>query len=193
MLTVTYALVTISVEQKKTQGMLSVLQQQIQRGAQALKPADRNCLESVVYQLVQFDEACRWRNLERHVIPSLQRVSRDADVLIAELDAMSNKAECILRSIRGRARLAIEQGVDGIGDMYRSMEQYCNSLCQRLKKEEEELIPIAQRVIPEEEWFDIAAQLISHDAEMHAHKHATPVVPPHAPSHRDTSLHLIPS
>ena len=193
MLTVTYALVTISVEQKKTQGMLSVLQQQVQRGTTELKSTDRNCFESLLYQLVQFDEACRWRNLERYVIPSLQRVSREADALIAELDALSAKAEAILRSIRARAKQTLEQGMDGASDAYRSMELYCNNLCQRLTKEEKELLPIAQRVIPDEEWFDIAAQLISHDAEIHAHKHATPSVPFRANAHRDRSLYLLPS
>lgn len=193
MLTVTYALVTISVEQKKARGMLSVLQQQIERSAREVKSADRSCFESVLYQLVQFDEACRWRNIERYVIPTLQRVSREADALVAELDALSNKAEGILRSIRGRSWLAFEQG-DGIGELYRSMEQYCHSLCQRLSKEENELLPIAQRVISSEEWFDIAAQFISHDAEVHAHKHSSaPPMPMHAPAQRSASLYQIPS
>ena len=192
MLTVTYALVTISVEQKKARGMLSVLQQQIQRSTQELKTADRNCFESVLYQMVQFDEACRWRNVERYVIPTLRRVSKEADALIAELDALSSKAEGILRSIRGHAWQAFEQGTDGIGELYRSMEQYCHNLRQRLAKEEDELLPIAQRVIPSEEWFDIAAQFISHDAEVHAHKHNAPNIPLHAAVQRSASVHALP-
>jgi hypothetical protein len=193
MLTVTYALVTISVEQKKARGMLSVLQQQIERNAQELKAPDRSCFESVLYQLVQFDEACRWRNVERYVIPTLRRVSKEADALISELDALSCRADGILRSVRGRARQAFEQGTDGIGELYRSMEQYCHNLFQRLAKEEEELLPIAQRVIPSEEWFDIAAQFISHDAEVHAHKHTPHTMPIHASAQRSAGLYQLPN
>jgi len=38
-------------------------------------------------------------------------------------------------------------------------------LPRRLAKEEEELLPLAQRVISSEEWFAIAAQFLSLDAE----------------------------
>ncbi len=196
MLTVTYALVTISVEQKKTRGLLSVLQQQIQRHAQEPKPADRSRFDAILYQLVQFDEACRWRNVERYVIPALRKVSNEADQLIAELEELSSEAEGILRSIRGRTWIAFEQGVESISDLYNAMEQYCQNLCRRLTKEEEELFPIAQRVISGEEWFDIAAQFISHDAEIHAHKpvpsngtHA--IMPVRGAAHRGTHLHSI--
>jgi hemerythrin-like domain-containing protein len=189
MLTVTYALVTISVEQKKTRSLLSVLQQQIQRSAQESKAGDRGCLDSLLYQLVQFNEACHWRNVERYIIPALHKVSNEADALIAELEDLSNKAENILRSVRGSTWQAFEQGVEGIGDLYGSMELYCQNLCRRLAKEEEELLPIAQRVIPSEEWFDIAAQFISHDAEVHAHKSAPPGAPRALVAHRNAAHH----
>jgi hemerythrin-like domain-containing protein len=197
MLTVTYALVTISVEQKKTRSLLSVLQQQVQRHAQESKPDDRGCFDSILYQLVQFNEACHWRNVERYVIPALRKVSTDADALIAELEDLSNKAENILRSVRGRTWQAFEQGVEGIGELYGSLELYCQNLYRRLAKEEEELLPIAQRVIPSEEWFDIAAQFISHDAEIHAHKSPAPsgaprtLVANRAATHQDAHLYSV--
>ena len=170
MLTVTYALVTLSVEQKKSRGTLSSLQEQIQLCAEKRGPGDRSCIESILYRLVQFDEACHWRNLELYVIPALRRPTNEAHALIAELEALSSMGENILRSVRSRLRQAYEQGNDGIKELCCAMERYCHSLLQRLAKEENELLPMAQRIISSDEWFDIAAQFISHDAENHAHK-----------------------
>lgn len=174
MLTVTYALVTLSVEQKKSRNILSTLQQQIQSCAEKRGPADRSFIESILYQLVQFDEACRWRNLELYVIPALSRATTEAQALIAELELLSSAGENILRSVRCRLWQAFEQGSDGLKDLCGAMDHYCHSLFQRLAKEEDELLPMAQRIISNDEWFDIAAQFISHDAETHAHK---PVLP----------------
>ena len=176
MLTVTYALVTLSVEQKKSRSNLSSLRQQIQLCAEKHGTTDRSFIESILYQLVQFDEACRWRNLELYVIPALARATTEAQALIAELELLSSTGESILRSVRSRLWQAYEQGSDGIKELCSAMDRYCHSLCQRLAKEEEELLPMAQRVISNDEWFDIAAQFISHDAETHAHKPVAPDV-----------------
>ncbi len=200
MLTVTYALVTLSVEQKKARGILSVLQQRIQRSLEELKTIDRSSFESVLYQLVQFDESCHWRNIERYVIPAVRRATTEADPLIAELESLSAKAETILRAIRGSSWLGFERGIEGVKELYSSMERYCHHLRQRLAKEEDELFPIAQRVISGEEWFEIAAQFISHDAETHSHKSSAPQSShlPHPGAHyasptRTEYLHQVPS
>ena len=174
MLTVTYALVTLSVEQRKACSNLAALQQQIRNSAAKRESIDRSSFESILYQLVQFDESCRWRNLELYVIPALRSATSEADDLMAELESFSSSGENILRETRANLWRVFNQGVDGVNELCAAMESYCHHLLQRLAKEERELLPLAQRVISSEDWFDLAAQFISHDAENHAHK---PMVP----------------
>lgn len=174
MLTVTYALVTLSVEQKKARGNLAALQQQIRSSAAKLESIDRSCFESILYQLVQFDESCRWRNLELYVIPALRSATSEADDLMAELESFSSTGENILRETRANLWRVFNQGIEGVNELCTAMESYCHHLLKRLAKEERELLPLAQRVISSEDWFDLAAQFISHDAENHAHRPMAP-------------------
>jgi hemerythrin-like domain-containing protein len=163
MLTATYSLVALSVEQQKACGTLSALRQYIKNSSRELKDADSTCLESAVDKLSEFDQYCHQRKVEVYVIPAIRKATREADCLLAELESLSAMGFSILRSVRDRLRMAFEQGAVKIEELCSSMELYCNNLYQRLVKEEE-LLQIAQRVISLEEWFAIAASFLSHDA-----------------------------
>lgn len=180
MLIVTYSLVTLSVEQEKTRNILSALQQRAQHCATQSQCGDTSVLESILDQLMQFDEACRERNIELYVIPAIRRATQEADHLLAELEAFSNLGSNILKSVRSHLQQDIEHGMQKVRELAGSMGLYCQHLLKRLSKEDEELFPIARRVITsEEEWFTIASQFISHDAELHANKSSTAI---HAPA-----------
>jgi hypothetical protein len=174
MLTATYALVALSVEQKKSRGILSSLQQQLQACLQSPETAVRPAIESILNQLVQFDEACHWRNLELFIIPALRRTASEAGALVAELESLSAAGEKTLGAVRCRLRQACEQGSDGMAELAGALERYCQNLMQRLAREEEELLPMAERLISGDEWFEIAAQFISHDAQVHTRKSPAP-------------------
>jgi hemerythrin-like domain-containing protein len=170
MLTATYALVTLSVEQRKARGILTALQQQIRNIAKKSESIDHSCCESILCQLAQFNESCRCRNLQLYMIPAVRRATRDADDLLSELDSFSSTGENILRETRANLWNIFNQGSEGVNQVCAAMESYCHHQLQRLVMEEGELFPVVQRVISSENWFDIAAQFISHDAEIRAHK-----------------------
>jgi hypothetical protein len=175
MLIVTYSLVTLSVEQEKTRHILSKLQQHSQHYSAQSQCDDLSGFTSVLHQFAHFDESCRRRNVELYVIPAIRRATQDCDELLIELDELSKKGASILETVRIRLQQDIRQGMSQIKELAATLEQYCHYLLTRLAKEEGELFPIARRVITSEEaWFAIAAQFISHDAEVQAGKAATP-------------------
>lgn len=180
MLIVTYSLVTLSVEQEKTRHILSALQQKTENYAMQMQHRGRSGLELILNQFTQFDVACRERNVELYVIPAIRRATQEADSLLAELESFSNMGSNILKSVRHRLQQDIGQSVHKMKGLASAMGLYCHHLLARLAKEEQELFPVARRVIvSEEEWFAIAAQFISHEAELHAYKPSPPL---HAPS-----------
>lgn len=164
MLTATYSLIALTVEQKKAQGSLSELQEYIRNDCSDLSETDRSAIEDALEKLAEFDEYCHRRKVELYVIPAVRNATHEADSLLAELESLSMLGLCILRSVRDRLKTAIEQGVCKLDELRCSLELYCNNLAHRLAKEEE-LFQIAQRVISGEEWFALAAKFLSYDAE----------------------------
>ena len=161
MLTATYALISLSVEQKRAHNLLSTVQQLFQNSSADRQRIDPTILESVVSQFTKLDESCHRRKVEVYVIPAIQKATKEADSLLAELESLSAIGLRILRSVRERVRQAFDQGVIEVKELYSSIELYCTNLLQRLTKEEEELLPLAERVISSEEWFAIGAQFLS--------------------------------
>jgi len=174
MLTFTYSLVTLSVEQKKAKNVLTAVQQHFQNFPKEQKCIDQNCFESTLDQLTRLDESHHRRNIELYVIPAIQKTTREADPLLAELDSLSLQSEDILKSVRDRVNPAFQRSNVDIEELCSAMNTYCQNLLQRLEKEEEELFPIAQRVISNEGWFTLASQFISHNEEMHADRADAP-------------------
>lgn len=164
MLTATYSLVALSVEQENARYGLSALQQDIKHSAEEVQDTDPVGLQSTVDKLSEFEQYCHRRKVEMYIIPAIRKATREADSLLAELDSLSMTGLSILRSVRDRLRLAFEQGIVKAEELCNSMQLYCTNLYQRLVKEEE-LFQIAQRVISIEEWFAIAAKFLSYDAE----------------------------
>jgi hemerythrin-like domain-containing protein len=178
MLTTTYAVLTLSVEQKKTSAVFSALYQYFQTGSESMQDFDPDSLQPVLNHLAQFDASCHRRKVEMYVIPAIQKTTRDADSLLAELASLSLIGTTILRAVRERFLLAFEQGFIEIRALCSAMRLYCYSQLQRLEKEETELFPLAQRVITSEEWFSIGTNFLALAAKNHGSKR-----PAHAPWH----------
>lgn len=170
MLTATYSIVALKVEQKKARWNLSALQHTIMNSLRNLKNASGLDIESMLNRLTQFEQYCHQRKMEIFVIPALRKITHEADSLLEELDSLSSSSLAILRSLREKLQEAMRQGALKIDELCSSLELCCAHLYRRLTKEEE-LVQIAERVIPSDEWFGIAAKFMSHDA--HASKVAS--------------------
>jgi hemerythrin-like domain-containing protein len=164
MLTATYSLVALSVEQKNARCTLSAVQQYIRSSAREARDLDPNGLQSAIQKLAQLDQYCHERKVELYVIPAIRNATHEADPLLEEIESLNSRGMDILRSLRDAVGAAIEQGVVKVEEICHAMEQYCNNLMQRLMKEEE-LFQIARRVISGEGWFSIAANFLSYDAQ----------------------------
>jgi hypothetical protein len=167
MLTLTYALVALSVEQKKVQGSLLELQHRMQREKSRGVLADIGNFETLLKQFLHLDETCRFRNIELYVLPAIRSATSDADSILAEIEALTSMGRIILKNVGTRMRQAFAQGALEVEDLCNSLEMYSQQLMKRLTMEETHLLPVAQRVISSDEWFDIAAQFISHESERH--------------------------
>ncbi len=165
MLLATYALLTLSVEQKKERKFIETIQQYLRDYAQTPQEIDPECLKLQLDELTAFAETRHKRKIDKCLAPALRKATRDADPVLDDLQSLSRVGSNILRCVRKRLRLALGNGSAQIKLLCRVMERYCQNLLERLTKEEQELMPLAQRVISSDEWFTIGTMFLSHDAK----------------------------
>lgn len=161
MLTLTYALVALSVEQRKVKGRVLELQQEIQIERKQRLLSNQAHFQHLVAQFIKLDEACRGRNIELYVLPAIRAASLEADSLLSDIDALTLMGRITLKTVHARLRQATARGSFELDYLCDSLQQYCKDLLKRLDLEESQVLPLAQRVISSDEWFDIAARFIS--------------------------------
>ncbi len=165
MLTATYSIVALKLEQSRARWTFSSIQQYILGSIRNIKSAGGIDFENMLNRLAQFEQTCHQRKMEVFVIPALRRFTHEADALLDELESLSEASLALLRSLRDKLHHALRQGAASVEEICDSLEQCCTTLYRRLTREEE-LVQIAERAIPSDAWFGIAADFMSHDARM---------------------------
>ncbi|QOY93082.1 hypothetical protein IM543_16060 [Massilia sp. UMI-21] len=156
MLTSTYTLVALSIEQASARIGLQSLLERWQPGVRRqAAPTPRDLQLACDALRVAFDN-CYWRKLDKFVVPALRRAGAGA-ALLAELDALT------LAAIEARADAHAAAAVQDPG-FGAAIERCCNLLLERLEREERELFPLARTHVPSEVWFAIANQMLARDA-----------------------------
>ena len=99
----------------------------------------------------------------------LRQCTHEADALLDELEKLNAASVTLVRSLQQRLQSALTKGAAMIEELCASLEQCCLNFCLRLSREEE-LVKLAERVIPTEAWFGLATIFLSE----HASKSRTP-------------------
>ena len=164
MLTATYTLVALSVEQASVRVSLQSLQKLLETNfvhQSALTPGQVGYACDVVKRLY---ESCHWRKLDMFLIPAIRSATGDADELLHSLEELGRAAADAV------GVLAIKLGSTAV-DNSAKVVQFCEAIesfsiatLKRLELEEKKLFPVARSVISGEAWFSIANQMLAHDA-----------------------------
>lgn len=165
MLTATYVLLTLSIEQKKERHFISRLLQHVQSVSRQRQDIDPAFIESQLNELTRFAEARHQRKVEACLMPVLRTASRDAGVLLADLESLSRLGGAMLGAARKCLRRAMRRSSSQGKLLCRTIDLYCHNLLKRLDKEEQELLPLARRVISSEQWFTIGSMFLAHDQD----------------------------
>lgn len=162
MLTTTYSLVVLSSEQQNARRILRKLEQRLRKGAAGKQGAvDPVWLDMVFNEILHIDRYCHERKIELYVIPVLRRLSADADAVLAKLDSLSADSVRLLRYACEQAQRVFDGMKVDAAALISAIQLYCTQVLERLSLEEAELLPAARRLLSQEEWFRIAALLLS--------------------------------
>jgi hemerythrin-like domain-containing protein len=162
MLTSTYTLVALSVEQTTVRTALQSLARELhampdEDGTLAPAQAAQLCAE-----LRRVVDDCHWRKLDKFLVPALRRSTEAADGLLRDLEQLSRSAKELLAA----AEACVVAGVRGVDrdGFQEAVAQGIAALRCRLEREEHELFPLARSLVSGEAWFAIANQMLAHDA-----------------------------
>ncbi len=170
MLTSTYTLVALSVEQTTVRSALQALARELhalpdEDGTLAPGQAAQLCAE-----LRQVVDDCHARKLDKFLVPALRRSSAAADGLLHDLEQIGHSAGGALAA----AEACVDAGARGVerDRFVAAVERCIAALRCRLEREEHELFPLARSLVRGEAWFAIANQMLAHDAVAREHRGA---------------------
>jgi hemerythrin-like domain-containing protein len=163
MLTATYVLMTLSIEQKKERHFISRLLQYVQTIARRPQEIDPVFLESQLKELSSFAEARHQRKVEACLMPAVRAAGSDCDALIDDLETLSRLGQAMLDAVHKCLHRAMRRSASQGQFLCRTIDMYCNNLLTRLDKEEQELLPLAQKVISSDDWFEIGSQFLAQE------------------------------
>lgn len=182
MLTATYTLVALSVEQANVRLSLLSFQKYVQSTLTRQQSLTLAQLEYACETLERLYQACSWRKVELYLIPALRQATQRADQLLEELSRLNGMALDVVRRLKDRAGHAAPHGtrpgpeygdepgqepqIGHVAAFCEAIDSFCTTLLQRLEKEEKELFAIARSAICGDAWFAIANKLLAHDAQV---------------------------
>lgn len=164
MLTATYTLVALSVEQASVRVSLQSLQKLLQSNFVHQSALSAGQVSYTCEALQRLYHNCHWRKIDIFLIPAIRRASAQADRLLEELDSLSAAAGEAIAAISDRVGAMAIDTEYAVGKFCGAIEAFCDAMLARLEREEYELFPLARSVISGEIWFAIAHQMLAHDA-----------------------------
>ena len=166
MLVSTYAMLAISAEHKKERGYILCIQKYLQEHVEKPQAIDPVWIASQLDELTQFAESRHQRKIEGFLIPAMRKATFDTGPLLADLESLSRVGADLLRSVRQCLRYAFSHDMVQNKLLHCAIDLYFQNLLERLVKEEQELLPLAQRVISSDGWFAIGTMFLAHDARL---------------------------
>lgn len=164
MLLSTYALLTLRIEQKRERASIQELQACLAQPTQS-DDFDGAELASRSEQLIKFAESRHQRRLEHGLFPALRAASADAGESLRKFEHLCRVGLEILPRIRSVLRPGARLGKQQVARAYALVQAYCQNLLERLACEEEDLLPLAERVLPSDVWFKVGTEFLIQDAQ----------------------------
>jgi hypothetical protein len=179
MLTATYTLVALSVEQAKVRVSLQSLQQMIDSTFVHQSELTAGQVGYACDAVKRMYESCHWRKLDMFLIPAIRSATAQADELLQNLEELGRAASDAVGQIAIRLGSAAVDTVAKVSQFCAAVEAFCSATLKRLELEEKRLFPVARSVITGEAWFSIANQMLAHDAYVFETRPLRPVFREH--------------
>lgn len=186
MLTATYTLVSLSVEQASMRVSLLAFQKYMHVQLRHQRQLTLAQLQYAAEWLGSMAQNGYWRKVDQYLIPAVRQAAPQSGPLLEELHSLNGAAMASVTCVRQYAFAALDSSGQQADLLCAAIDSFCAALTARLEKEERELFALARKVIAGDAWFAIAHQLLAQDAR--ARDGRKPAV---GPAGADSSLVLL--
>lgn len=182
MLTATYTLVALSVEQTKVRNALQALQDLLHANLAHQSTLTSSQISYAVDTVKRLYDSCHWRKIDLFLVPAIRSATDQANALLRELDDLARAAADALGNSAARLSAAALDTPASVSQFCEAIDAFCSASLRRLEREEHDLFPMARAVISGEAWFSIANKMMAHDAYVQDCKHTRQLATPRQPA-----------
>lgn len=162
MLTSTYTLVALSIEQTAVRAALQALTDELRALPDDYATLAAGRAAQLCAALRRVVDDCHWRKLDKFLVPVLRHSSRAAEGLLHDLEQLS--ADAAAAMVRAEACVGPADRPVDRARFCSAVEACIAALRHRLEREDDELFPLARGTVGGDAWFAIANQMLAHDA-----------------------------
>lgn len=126
------------------------------------KRVDPKVFRSILYYLDVFLEREHHHKEEAVLFPRIRQRTRDADAVLDQLACEHESGEGAIRDLEQAFLRYEEHGSTEFPAFADAVDRYIERYREHMRKEERELMPLAQRVLNAQDWIDIEAAFASH-------------------------------
>jgi hemerythrin-like domain-containing protein len=123
---------------------------------------DLALLRAMLSYVREYPERLHHPAEDRTLFARLRQRTREADALIAELEAEHAQGEGRLEALAEALRRLEAGAPDGAAAFARQVREYADFHWSHMRKEEEQVFPVAERALVEEDWQAIRQAFEAH-------------------------------
>ncbi|UOD30185.1 hypothetical protein INH39_33455 [Massilia violaceinigra] len=164
MLTATYTLVALSVEQANIRKQVQTLQKMLHAAFAHQNALAAGQVSAACEMVKRLYENCHWRKIDMFLMPAIRKASPAAERLLLDLEELRRAAADAVGVLVVRLGVTALDTYASVAQFCAALEAFCSATLKRLEREEKELFPVARAVISGEAWFSIANEMLVHDA-----------------------------
>ena len=162
----TAAVGALKTEHRNLGQVLNCLSDEIERIRGLDEKPDLDLLFSIVYYIRVFPDRYHHPKEDQYLFKRLRRRTREADQVLAELEREHAQFERMLENLEQALRDYDQRYPNGLDALERQVEEYLEIQWQHMRKEEEQVLPIAERALQDEDWAAINNAFSRHDDPM---------------------------
>ncbi|WP_208296779.1 hypothetical protein [Massilia sp. CCM 8734] len=176
MLTATYTLVALSVEQANIRKQVQTLQKLLHSAFAHQNALAAGQVGAACEMVKRLYESCHWRKIDMFLVPAIRKTSPAAERLLLDLEELGRAAADAVGVLVVRLGVTALDTYAGVAQFCAALDAFCSATLKRLEREEKELFPVARAVISGEAWFSIANEMLVHDAYEQDRKPSRPAI-----------------
>lgn len=123
---------------------------------------DPKIFRAILYYLDVFPEREHHRKEEAILFPRIRLRTRDADAILDQLTCEHEAGENAIRELEQAFVRYEEYGDHEFAAFAAAVDTYVKRYREHMRKEEREVMPLAQRVLTPEDWVDIETAFATH-------------------------------